>query len=364
MKNNFKIALLLSATFIAISVLFQQCKKKDSDSNTTANTGNNVSSYADINNTYGFGIFNKLKGIWDGPVTSTTPLGNFNEWMVDFRPISENQISEKSELDTANNIYMSYFIAKCNNEYRVCFRNGGTWSSMTRVSYFLADSVYESTAKSYYRFSEIIKGKSRAYTEVLFRNDSMLMKSYTNKTNTLPAATLHMSWTAKLQDTTTCMAAVSHFNFPKKTLTKDFSTTFTGQPEAIYYSLTGGDPYPESAQPYFGKAVISYSYASGYTPNPNVKVMLMLSAQPLISGTAINTANLIYRSRYVTLSSNNQTFTFNNIHPGTYYLYAMYDTDDNVAYSTGDWVSTTNTTFTVAPLGTVNASTQINFTIP
>jgi len=36
-----------------------------------------------------------------------------------------------------------------------------------------------------------------------------------------------MTWTAKLQDTTSCQAAVAHFDFPKKTLTKDFSTTFT-----------------------------------------------------------------------------------------------------------------------------------------
>jgi hypothetical protein len=38
---------------------------------------------------------------------------------------------------------MSFFIAKYNNEYRVCFRNGGSFGGQTRVSYFLADSVSE-----------------------------------------------------------------------------------------------------------------------------------------------------------------------------------------------------------------------------
>ncbi len=364
MNKQFTPKIVLFAALIAAAILFQQCKKKDPAASNTTNNSNSGSDYTDINNTYGFGIFNKVKGIWDGPVSSTTALGNFPEWMMDFRPISENQISGKSELDTANNIYMCYFIAKYNNEYRVCFRNGGSWSSMTRVSYFLADSVYESTAKSYYRFAEIIKGKNRAYTEVLFRNDSMLMKSYTNKNNSLSSSTLHMSWTAKLQDNTTCQAAVSHFNFPKKTMTKDFSTTFAGQPEAVYYSLTTGDPYPESVQPYFGKVTVNYSYAGGYTPNASKKVLLMISAQPLISGNSINTANLAYRSRAIFLSAGNQSCTFNDMHPGTYYLYAMYDADGNAAYSSGDWVSTTNTVFTVAPLGTAAASTQINYTIP
>ncbi len=62
--------------------------------------------------TYGFGIFNKVKGIWNGPVTSTTMLGSYPEWIVDFRPISANQISAKNELDSLNDIHLSLFIVK------------------------------------------------------------------------------------------------------------------------------------------------------------------------------------------------------------------------------------------------------------
>ena len=59
----------------------------------------------DISNTLGYSILNKIKGIWNGPVTSTTPLGGYPEWIVDFRPISENQVSAKNELDTLNDIH-------------------------------------------------------------------------------------------------------------------------------------------------------------------------------------------------------------------------------------------------------------------
>ena len=364
MKKTLSFGFLLSSALIIAALFLQHCKKDPSaDQNNTNNTSG-TSSYSDINNTYGFGIFNKLKGIWDGPVSSTTSLGNFSEWIVDFRPISENQISEKSELDTANNIYMSYFIAKYNNEYRVCFRNGGSWSGQTRVSYFLADSVYESATQSFYRFAEIIKKEKRAYTEVIFRNDSLLMKSYTNKYNTLTTATIHMSWTAKLKDTTSCQAAVTNFNFPKKTLTKDFTTTFTGQAEAVYYTFSSGDPYPEAQQPYLGQATINFTYSGSYTPVSTNKVFVMITTQPLISGVTINSANMIYRSRYVVLSATHQSFVFSSMHPGTYYLYALYDADGNGAYSSGDWASTTNTTFTLPNAGTATATTQINYTIP
>lgn len=355
-----KIALI---HLLLIVLIASGCKKDNTnDQPPPDNTPGNP--LADINNTFGFGLLSKVKGIWNGPVTSSTPLGGFPEWVVDFRPISENQISAKNELDTLNDIHMSFFIAKYNNEHRVCFRNGGSFGGQTRVAYFLADSVSETSSQSYYRFAEILKGISRAYTEVIFRNDSFIMKSYTNDYNTLTTPTLHMTWSAKLQDTTSSQAAVANFSFPKKTLTKDFSTTFTGQTESIFYSIGGGDPYTEEQQPYLGKATINYTYAGNFTPNASKKTFLIITTQPLIAGFSINTGNLKYRSRYVILSSTDQSFEFNYMHPGTYYLYALYDADGNKTFSSGDWASTTNTTFTLANKGTTTSSTQINFTIP
>lgn len=350
-----------------ISLLFFGCRTEKEEIPTISNTNNPNPNpnptEPSLENTFGYGVLNKIKGIWDGPVTSTTPLGNYPEWIVDFRPISENQVSAKNELDTLNDIHMSFFIAKYNNEYKVAFRNGGAFAGNKRVSYFLADSVSETSGKSFYRFAEIIKGKSRAYTEVIFSNDSVYIKSYTNKYNTQTSATPHMVWSAKLQDASSCQPAVTNFTFPKKTLTKDFSTTFTGQTEAIYFSLAG-DPYPEADQPYLGKANISYSFASGFTPNASKKVLLMITTQPLISGFSVNTGNLKYRSRYVILDAGNNSFTFNYMHPGTYYLYALYDNNGDGAFTSGDWTSTTNTTFTLPAAGNVSSSTQINFTIP
>ncbi len=316
-----------------------------------------------LENTVGFGVLDKVKGIWDGPVTSTTGLGSFPVWIVDFRPISENQVSAKNELDPLNDIHLSFFVALYDSVYKVAFRNGGSFAGMHRTAYFLADSVSETSSQSYYRFAEIKKGRSRAYTEITFKGDSLIMKSYTNKSNSQSAATLHMTWKATRKDATTCQAAVSHFAFPKKSLTKDFTTTFNSSSESIFYDLTS-DPYLESSQPYLGQTTINYSFTPNITPSASKKVILMITSQPLINGFVPNYANLKFRSRYVVLAANNTSFTFNYMHPGTYYVYGIYDADGNLTYSSGDAVSTTNSTFTLTDKGTASASVQINYSIP
>lgn len=351
-----KAIVLLGAT---LTLLAACNREKDSPPPATTSGGNPPP----VTSVLGYNLLAKVKGIWNGPVTSSTPLGGYPEWIVDFRPISENQISSKNELDTLNDIHMSFFIALYNNQYKVAFRNGGSFNGLKRVSYFLADSVSEVSGSSYYRFSEIIKGKSRAYTEVIFRADSLIMKSYTNKYNTVTPAAWHMTWAAKLQDSTSCAPALSSFAFPKMTMTKDFSSTLTGQTEAVYYSTTT-DPYPESAQPYLGQTTASFTFSGGYTPNSSKKVLLIITTQPLFSGVVFNSANLKYRSRYVFLSSANTGYTFNYMHPGTYYYYVLYDNDGNKAPNSGDWISTANTTFILSAVGTATTTTQVNFTIP
>src|SRR6476620_6454927 len=124
--------------FLAIS-----CKDKKTETEETQPTTTTTGGGPSVENTLGFGVLNKIKGIWNGPVSSTTPLGGYPEWIVDFRPITENQISAKNELDTLNDIHMSFFIALYNNQYKVAFRNGGSFAGNKRVSYFLADSVSE-----------------------------------------------------------------------------------------------------------------------------------------------------------------------------------------------------------------------------
>lgn len=344
---------------LSVGIILSSCHKKNKD-NSTILTPPPIDSTTNVK---GYGLLNKVSGIWDGGVTSTTALGSYPEWIVDFRPISASQVSAKNELDTANDIFMSFFIVLHNSEYKLAFRNGGSFAGMKRVSYMICDSVVENSSQSYYRFVDFVKGANRTISEVIFKQDSLIIRSFTNKNNTLNTPTLHMEWRAKLQDATSCQNAKTAFGFPQKTVVKDFSTAFTGVTESIYYQLNG-DPYPESDQPYLGNSNLSYSVSPSLSIPAGKRVFLLVTTQPLISGFTFNYANLIYRSRYVILVSRQNTFSFNYMHPGSYYLYAFCDVDGNGTINSGDYVSTSNTPFSLTAKGVATATTQINFTIP
>jgi hypothetical protein len=309
----------------------------------------------------GYNLLSKICGIWDGPVTSTTPLGGYPEWIVDFRPISASQVSAKNELDTLNDIFMSFFIVYDSNEYKLAFRNGGSFNGMKRVAYMVIDSQSETQAQSYYRFVDFVKGAKRTITEVIFQSDSLIIRSYTNKANSLPAPVLHMEWRARLQDTTSCQAAKTALVFPQKTMVRDFASTFAQVTESIYYTLSG-DPYPESAQPYLGQSSLSYTVYPALPPIPaGANLYLIVTTEPLISNYISNIANLKYRSRYVILAYPDRTFTFNYMHPGSYYLYAFYDVDGDRTLSHGDYVCTSTTPFTLSASGSASATVQIDY---
>lgn len=316
-------------------------------------------------NIKGFNILDKIKGIWDGPVTSTTMLGSYPKWVVDFRPVSASQISAKNELDVSNDIHMTFFVTKYKGKEYVAFRNGGMFNGNTRTSYFLADSVSETSTHSYYRFTEAVKGESRAYTELVFRGDSLIFKTYTNVYNTEAIAVPHMTWKAQRKDLTSCANAVANFSFPQKVIAKDLSSAFQEIEEAVFYnSGEASDPYQEDNQPYLGQGTVTYSF-SGITPNPSNKTFLLLMTQPLFSpATGYNPNSMNYISRYVTLNSNDLDFTFSYMHPGSYYVYAIYDANNDGIFGSGDYINSNSNTLNLPAEGTASATAVINFQIP
>lgn len=360
MKRSSLLPLVFSIALLTVL----SCKSKKTAEEEETPAGNSIAPIDSATNVKGYGILAKLPGIWNGPVTSTTALGSYPEWIVDFRPVSASQVSSKSELDSVNSVLMGFFIVQHGGSYKMAFRNGGGFAGMQRIAYAVIDSVSELTNHYFYRFSDFRAGKNRVYSEILFKDDSLLMKVYTNQYNHLSSPAIHMSWKAKLQDTSSTQNAIAQFAFPKKTMVKDFTTTFDSKPEAIYYN-NNGDPYDEASQPYLGQTTVNVSFGPGYTPNASKKVFLIITTQPLFSGFSFNPGQLKYRSRYVILASNDNSYTFNYMHPGSYYLYSLYDNDGNGTFNTGDWMSSNlSNTFTLTAQGTQTVNTTINFTIP
>ena len=354
------------ATACTLLMVFSCTKDKTSDKPELPETDEcGLTAISGSSNVVGFGILAQLPGIWNGPVYSPTPLGSYPEWIVDFRPISPSQISAKNELDSLNDIFMSFFIVKHDCEYKVAFRNGGGFGGAVRNSYMVIDSLNEGASESYYRFVDPAAGKARVYTEVTFKQDSLIMHTYTNQFNTLQDPVTHMIWTASLSDGSSSQPAVSQFNFPKKQITRDFSITFEGLSEAVFYAAAS-DPYPEAEQPYLGSANISINITNPAVIDPTKKVLIIVTTQPLFSGFTFLTANLKYRSRYVFIGADDPTgYNFNYMHPGNYFVNAIYDSNGDYNFSSGDYMNSSfDVPFTLLGNGASNTNVNINFQIP
>lgn len=349
------IAPLLLLLFVAA------CKEdKPKDTDTPDETPGTINESTSIE---GYSLFNHINGIWAGSVSSSTFLGNFAEYTADYRPISASQVSAKNELDKNNDLFMSFFITWHCNEYKMAFRNGGYFSGMQRISYMIIDSVSENSTDAFYRFTDFKAGKARSYADLHFRNDSLYMKVYTNKNNTLSSAVMHFVWNAGRKDNTAAQAAVTAFGFPKKALAKDLCKSFDGKTESIFYNAAQ-DVYSENTQPYLGKTSVNVSI-SNTTDTAGKKVYLIVTTQPLFSGFTPNLQNLKYKSRYVIMGAGDPSFVFNYMHPGSYYVYGLYDKDNNGTFSTGDYISSNfNTTLTLGDKEENTLNLNLNFQIP
>lgn len=346
-------------SWLLLVLLFAACDKSEPADKTP------LGNITDTTNVLGYGILNDFAGIWDGPVSSTTALGGYPTWVVDFRPISAAQLSGKAELDTVNDIFMSFFIAKNKTEYVMAFRNGGGFAGQQRVSYARCDSSYSNGTERYYRFVDFKAGMNRVFVEFRFRNDSIYMQTFTNKYNSLSAPTLHMQWTAKRVDSSATAAAKQHFGFPKKQEVKDFSTSFDNVTEAVFYG-TQVDPYPQTEHPYLGEANITCSFAAAVNVQSGAQVMVVITTQPLFSGFQYLPANVKYRSRYVLLTgAQASNYVFDYMHPGDYYLNVIYDTNADLVPQSGEYIQYPfDKPFTLGSNGTVDLQSIVNTQIP
>ena len=343
-------------------ILFSQCKNDTRNGDVCSCPTSEISDVCQIK---GYEILELLPGIWNGPVNSQTILGSFPEWIVDFRPNASSEVSAKNELNPENDIFMNFFVVKENCEYKVCFRNGGFFAGLTRVSYMYCDSTSITGSKSFFRFVDAAAGQNRVYSDVSFENNTLTMHTYTNQYNTLSEPTTHFIWTAELQDRSSTQDAIEALNLPERKVVKDFTTTFNNLNEAVFYDQSN-DPYPEEEHPYLGTSEITINIDNSITVNSSNKMFILITTQPLFNGLIPNFNNLKYRSRYVVLeASPNTSFNFNYMHPGSYYVNAIYDANGNNSIGSGDYINqSVDVPFMLNAESTVSKSITINFEIP
>ncbi len=317
---------------------------------------------ADSNNVMGFGILNRLPGLWNGPVFSSTPAGSFDNWYIDFRPVSASQVSQFSMLDSQTVNITSFFIVKYNNTLKVAMRTEGCFAQKCCVTYEVIDSVNE--ASGYYRFVDFVSGKKRAYSEFIFTGDNMLMKVYTNKFNKEKMPQLHSQFEAKRADSTSSFDAIKKFNYPQPIMVKDFSDAFKNLKESIFFDLSN-DPYNSSSQPYTGSVTVKIAVDSTLIIKNSDELCILLTTESLFQGIKYIPENMKFLSKYVYLPAGTKTFTITNVHPGKYYLYSYNDINNDKHHLSGDYMSSdVNNTIIVSAEKNTETNTIIDFVIP
>ena len=102
------------------------------------------------------------------------------------------------------------------------------------------------------------------------------------------------------------------------------------------------------------------------TVDVNKKIVLIITTEPLFDGFNFNPANLDFRSRYVFVNADESTsFDFNYMHPGDYYVNAIYDDNGDYNFSSGDFMNGSfDVPFSLSSEGNQSVAVDINFEIP
>lgn len=310
----------------------------------------------------GFGILYRLPGLWNGPVTSTTPAGSFPKWYVDFRPTSAGQLSQFSTVKPGLNNYLSFFIVRHGGRLKVAMRTDATFRGKGCITYEVIQSADEE--RGVYVFADFQSGKSRAYTVFTFTGRMMNMRTFTNKFNKLRAPVLHADWNARLVSRAPALAAVRALGYPRPHAVKDFSTVFGNRHESIYF-VRKEAPYPSETEPYVGRIRFLISTGGKVKHRSRDEVLLMLTTRPLYDGFRYLPSRLQYLSKLVYLPGDIREHLMTLVHPGSYYLYAYTDTNGDKRHSAGEYCATRLVhQVTVSPSGTVVVPVMIDGIIP
>ena len=342
--------------------------KKVADSTTTSQNDYEFTppsiSPVDIQQAHVFDFFNKMQGHWVGKMNL---MGENIPWFAfDYRATAPSHIHGLFEGGTIGNLFNAFFVANYKGTETIMVRNGGILNGIYRTSYFVLKTVEEKGDEINYRFVDAYGGEQIMWMELTFNSDQLEMVVHTSRFGTYPKPTKHMVFKGKKQHLELAQTAAKIHKFPSKVVEKTFSNGLPTPQWQEGYTATSGsymwqdesksivelaqlaqDPYPINEIPYLAQMDINIEQTK---QTKDQKVIVYLSRSPLTD----EQGKVPIEYGYIKQSVMDEVLLFSEIeapnfkytylHPGTYYLTAFVDVDDNSSLSKGD---ITNTSFKI-----------------
>lgn len=311
----------------------------------------------------GFEFFNRMKGHWVGDMNL---MGQKFQWFsFDYRPISPSHIHGIYEAGSMGNLFTSFFIADYKGTKTIMARNGGLLNGIYRTSYFVLDEIKISKSKQYFRLVDAYGGADIMYMDLTFISDELHFKSYTSKFGLSGKPKLHMDFRAKRKHLDLSNNVAQFLNYPQNAVEVDFSkglptptwNTYNGSitSASFIYQDTNklglkqlaklsGDPITIQDMPYLSQLDVDVSKNESLS---KYKLILYLSINPLTE----SNGKIILENSYIKkdlfdgvlafpeLEAGQTNFTFTYLHPGNYFLTAVFDKNEDGYISKGDYTS-------------------------
>lgn len=327
----------------------------------------------------GLDFLENMQGHWIG---KNRIIADDYDWFAfDYRAISQSQINGIFEGGSMGNLFTSFFVTDFKDTRTLMARNGGLLNGIYRTSYFVLDSLHNSSRGKYYRFVDALGGKRIMSMELRFIRDSLYFNAYTSRLGAAAPATRHMTFKAKKHHADLANDVGKSFGFPKNTPAWDFSngfemdnlyrnngdkkaksSTFMAQASTSddVYSLShkAADPYKLEDQPYLSTLSLKLQKKGKILDKP---VLVHFSIEALTD----NEGKLRWNEPGVfdtvllfsELDKNINNFLFTYMHPGKYYLNVIADMNEDGSISQGD-ITSVSRAITITP----NSKTEIVIT--
>lgn len=304
-------------------------------------------------NQQGFEFMDKIQGHWVG---QNMVINQEYPWFAfDFRANSPSQVLGMFEGGSMGNLFNSFFVTDYEDTRTIMVRNGGILNSIYRTSYFVLDSIASTGQGDYYRFVDAQGSTNSMWMELMFKGDSLSFNAYTSKLGVSFPPSRHMTFKGKKENLILAQTAAAAVNYPQNTPAWNFSNGFvkddfylnagdTVAKSATF--LTQGnfsietlaalakDPFTITDHPYLSRLGVTINRNSQID---NTVLFLNLSKDPLTDANGYfifqNFGSVLLFPELVATASY-QEFTY--LHPGTYYVTVIADTNGDGLPSPGD----------------------------